>query len=126
MVYEITDHKTSSSIRIVNLDNDLTKLLKGHYNYEKHIYEFSKKTFLFENIKYIAPTTFENHINNYISKIKIKKISPHGFRYSHVSLLIHLGCDSCEIAERIGDAIQVIEKTYYHMFQEKKIIQSMY
>ena len=50
----------------------------------------------------------------------VKRITPHGFRHSHVSLLINLGCDSREVANRVGDTIQVIESTYYHMFQQKR------
>ena len=50
----------------------------------------------------------------------VKRITPHGFRHSHVSLLINLGCDSREVANRVGDTIQVIENTYYHMFPQKK------
>ena len=30
-----------------------------------------------------------------------------------MSLLINLGCDSREVAERIGDTVQIVEKTYY-------------
>ena len=61
-------------------------------------------------------------LNKYIEKANCKKITPHGFRHSHVSLLINLGCDSRDVAERIGDTIEVVEKTYYHMFPEKKKI----
>ncbi len=50
----------------------------------------------------------------------VKRITPHGFRHSHVSLLINLGCDSREVANRVGDTIQVIESTYYHMFPQKR------
>lgn len=42
------------------------------------------------------------------------------FIHSHVNLLINLGCDSRDIADRVGDTIEVIESTYYHMFPSKK------
>lgn len=48
------------------------------------------------------------------------KISPHGFRHSHASLLFHLGCDSHDVANRLGDTVRVVENTYYHMFPSKK------
>ena len=47
-----------------------------------------------------------------IKKANVKRITPHGFKSSHVSLLIHLGCDSRDVAERVGDTVQMIEKTY--------------
>ena len=39
---------------------------------------------------------------------------------SHASLLINLGCDSREVADRLGDTIQIVEKTYFHLFSKKK------
>ena len=35
-------------------------------------------------------------------------------------MLIYLGCDIKDVAERIGDTIQMVESTYYHMFPTKK------
>ena len=35
-------------------------------------------------------------------------------------MLVYLGYDVKDVAERIGDTIQMVEKTYYHMFPEKK------
>lgn len=118
--YEKTDPKTNNSIRIVDLDDGIVELLKEHYSKEKNIYKFNNSMFVFGNIKHISPTTFRRRLYTYIEKCDIKKITPHGFRHSHVSLLIHLGCDSREVAERIGDTVEVVESTYYHMFPEKK------
>ena len=78
--------------------------------------------FVFGNVNYVTPTTLRRKLKQYIEIAKIKKITPHGFRHSHVSLLIDLGCDSRDVAERIGDTVQVVEKTYYHMFPKKKSI----
>lgn len=47
-------------------------------------------------------------------------ITPHGFRHSHASLFIDLGCDSRKVANRLGDTVEMIEKTYYHMFPHQK------
>lgn len=117
---EITDPKTNNSIRIVDLDDNLVNLLKKHYEKEKQIYQFNNSMFVFGNVKYLPATTFKRKLDNYIKKLNIKRITPHGFRHSHVSLLINLGCDSREVAERVGDTVQMVEKTYYHMFPEKK------
>ena len=120
-VYDIVDPKSKNSIRIVDLDDYTYELLTEHYIKEKNIYNFSKEMFVFGNVKYIAPTTFRRKLNEYIDKAGVKRITPHGFRHSHASLLIHLGCDSREVAKRLGDTVQVIESTYYHMFPEKEI-----
>lgn len=68
------------------------------------------------------------HLKEFQINIQIylkKKITPHGFRHSHVSLLIHLGFDIYEFADRFGDKPREVEKTYYHMFPEKKKVQQM-
>ena len=116
----ITEPKTKNSNRIIDLDNNLVELLYKHKQKEEKIYNFNNQMFVFGNARYIPSTTFTRKLNYYINKAEVKKISPHGFRHSHVSLLINLGCDSRDVAERIGDTIQVVEKTYYHMFPQKK------
>lgn len=116
----IVDPKTSNSIREIDLDDNLIDLLTKHYKNESQIYKFQKDMNIFGNIDYIAPTTFARYLDLYIKKANVKRITPHGFRHSHVSLLFHLGCDELEVAERVGDTVEVIRKTYYHMFPSKK------
>lgn len=118
--FKITTPKTNNSNRIIDLDDNLIKLLKEHYASEKKIYGFSNKMFVFGNIRFIPETTFIRKLNYYITKANVKRITPHGFRHSHASLLIDLGCDSYEVAERLGDTVRMIENTYYHIFPQKK------
>lgn len=118
--FDITDPKTANSIRKIELTNDLIELLKKHKEKESLIYNFNDDMFVFGNIKYIAQTTFARKLDYYITKANVKRITPHGFRHSHVSLLIYLGCDSRDVANRVGDTVQIIESTYYHMFPQKK------
>ena len=73
-----------------------------------------------EILSIFPPTSLKRYLYKYIKIAQVKKITPHGFRHSHISLLIDLGCDSRDVAERVGDTIQMVEKTYYHMFPTKK------
>lgn len=121
----IIDPKSKNSIRTVDLDDDTAEMLKKHYEHEKNLYGFSKDWYVFGNVKHVAPTTFKNHLEKHIKQVQkeqinFKRITPHGFRHSHASLLINLGCDSREVAKRLGDTVEVIESTYYHMFPDKK------
>lgn len=118
--YVITSPKTANSIRTVDLDDNLIKLLKTHKNNEKGIYNFNDDMFVFGNVRYQALTTLNKRLYKYIESAKVKKITPHGFRHSHASLLIDLGCDSREVAARLGDTVEQVEKTYYHMFPKKQ------
>lgn len=119
-LYIITSPKTNNSIRIVDLDDNLIKLLKEHKDNEKQLYGFNDSMFVFGNVKPLSPTTFKRYLYKYTELANVKRITPHGFRHSHVSLLINLGCDSRDVANRIGDTVQMVEKTYYHMFPMKK------
>lgn len=119
-LFELLDPKTTNSIRVVDLPDNLVKLLKEHYEKEKKIFGFNNDFFVFGNVRFIPRTTFAREMDSYILKANVKRITPHGFRHSHVSLLIHLGCDSRDVANRIGDTVKVVEETYYHMFPEKK------
>lgn len=118
--YAILDPKTNNSFRTIDLDDKLVSLLRKHKNNEKNIYNFNGEMFVFGNVKHIAPTTFARHLSESIKIAKVKPITPHGFRHSHASLLIYLGCDSRDVADRLGDTVQVIESTYAHLFPEKR------
>lgn len=129
--YKILTPKTKNSIRIIDLDDNLINLLKEHYEEEQKICNFNKNMFVFGNTKYISPTTIRRHLKKYFSLTDIKSKNPyyeegdsiitiHGFRHSHASLLIHLGLDFKDVAERLGDTVEMVQKTYYHMFPEKK------
>lgn len=51
------------------------------------------------------------------------RIRLHDLRHSHVALLVELGYRVEEIAERIGDSVQVVTETYLHLYpgKQKKI-----
>ena len=116
----ITAPKTNNSIRFIELDDNLLRRLKEHYDREKKIYGFNKNMFMFGNIKYVSPTTFKRYLYYYQQKAGVKKITPHGFRHSHASLLINLGLDFEDVAERLGDTVRMVQDTYYHMYPQKK------
>ena len=40
--------------------------------------------------------------------------------FNNTILLIHLGLDFEDVAERLGDTVEMVQSTYYHMFPEKK------
>ena len=130
-LYDILPPKTTNSIRTIDLPNNLVNMLKKHKKEEQKIYGFNDSMFVFGNIDFIKETTFRRYLNKYVKLAKIKPknpnykegdsiLTPHGFRHSHASLLINLGLDFKDVAERLGDTPKVVENTYYHMFPQKK------
>lgn len=118
----IVSPKTKNSIRTLDLSNNLINELLAYKEEQQKIYGFNNNWYVFGGFQYLGITTLRNKLNQYIKIANVKKITIHGFRHSHVSLLIDIGCDFKDVAERIGDTIKMVQETYYHMFPERKKI----
>lgn len=123
--YIITSPKTKNSLREIDLSDNLVVKLRKHYENEKKIINFNENMFVFGNINHLSTTTLWRKLKHYTNTVKqsnknFKNITIHGFRHSHVSLLVHLGCDFRDIAERLGDTLTMVQNTYYHMYPDKK------
>lgn len=55
--------------------------------------------------------------NKYLELANLPYMRLHDFRHSHVSFLIHLGVSFPVIAQRIGDTLDVVIKTYSHIYK---------
>lgn len=84
-----------------------------------------------ENTIFFSFSTLEHAFKRYIKKSKVKAIRIHDLRHSHVSLLINKGGNQLAklyvIAARIGDSVEMVLKTYGHMFlsTQKDIIERL-
>ena len=76
--------------------------------------------FLFGGTKPIAENTIRRQLIKDIANANVPYISPHGFRHSYVSMLIHLGISTKIIAELIGDREEQVIKTYGHLYSNAK------
>lgn len=116
----INDPKTRSSKRIITLADDVLELLvklKEHFmQYEK----FNDNWFIFKGISPYSHTTANNHKDKYCKLAKVKRITLHEFRHSHVSLLINKGVPITDISERLGHADPSITLSIYsHMLRKQ-------
>lgn len=61
---------------------------------------------------------------NYELEMPFKDITIHGLRHSHVSMLTNGGAQIQDVAYRIGDTMEQVQKTYSHFFppREKEIL----
>ncbi|WP_378127496.1 tyrosine-type recombinase/integrase [Cohnella boryungensis] len=55
-------------------------------------------------------------------KTPVNKISPHGLRHTHATILINQGIPVKTIAKRLGNTVAVILKVYSHSFKEYELM----
>ena len=107
-----TPPKTARSVRIVTIPPFLAGMLK---EYMGCIYGLTKEDPLFQ----ISVTRIERFTDHHSEVAGVKRLTPHGLRHSHVSLLIDLGFPAHLIAERIGDSVNMINNVYGHLFENR-------
>lgn len=117
---QISTPKTSNSYREIDIPNVVIEALNSLYEVQKKCYGFDNSYYVFGNIKPLSRTTLTRYKDKYIELAKVKKITLHEFRHSHVSLLRSLGYTSKQIANRIGDTEITVMETYSHLFDTDK------
>lgn len=113
----ITPPKTLSSIRTVDVPENVMKLLK---RYTDSYYKPDEDSRVYPVTREIVRRTMQS----YIKKSSVKKIRIHDLRHSHVSLLINMGVNIFEISKRIGHAdASITSRVYAHVYADsgKKI-----
>lgn len=109
--------KTKKSQRTISLDPKTINILKDWHKY-------STKGLLFKN-ELGNPKSIV-HVNNLLNRVwrrypDFKRITPHGFRHTHCSLLFEAGATIKEVQERLGhENIQTTMDIYAHVTQKAK------
>jgi len=124
----------NKSLSYKTIDGSIFKIVptKNYKNYSKPIPDVligelknisMSGVYLFgrNNETPLARQTLAYTLDYYIKRAqdsgeKIKRITPHGFRHSYVSMLINLGVDVYTIAKLIGDTVEMVIKIYGHMY----------
>jgi len=108
----ITLPKTESSVRKVSIPEFLCDELK---EYIATLYEPD----LDQRIFTVNKTTLIHRFHNASEAAGLKRITIHGLRHSHVSLLISKKYDIFEVSKRIGHkSVKTTQDTYGHLFDE--------
>lgn len=101
--------KTGSS-RTLKLDNDTVEILKEWKRIQKREYlvlghnTMQANQLIFSNLKneFIQPVQVQKWMYSVIKKYSFKKITPHGLRHTHCSLLFEAGASIKEVQDRLG------------------------
>lgn len=123
------DAKTKNSVRIVEVDPELCKLLDS---YRKKIIakkleigkQHTSNDYVFVNFDTLIPIgkNLAGRILNkaYEDKIISKKISPHGLRHSYATIMCAQGVPIPVVAKMIGDTPNTVMAYYAHSMKEKE------
>ena len=110
----VTSPKTPNNYRKVAIPEFLEDLLQ---QYIKHQYLKNPSTPFFTH-HYVKA---RGRLIKAQNKAELnRKFTIHSFRHSHVSLLIDLGYSPTVVADRIGDTVDTVLKTYSHLYASSK------
>lgn len=116
---ETNSPKTKSSKRIIEINDYCVSLLSDYLKTIPDIVE----TQLFNSYE-----TIKTQFRILLKKSDLPKISIHGFRHSHASLLINLGINIVDISKRLGHSNPGMTlKIYSHFYKNNngKIIEAL-
>lgn len=130
--YELTPPKTEGSIRTIEMEKPIMKLLKRlvrkndkHKLQYRHLYEdFHDEDFVFcrDNGYPFIPKNIQMRMERILSKTSIKKdITPHSLRHTHISMLTEAGVPLPTIMRRVGhEDMETTTKIYTHVTNKMK------
>ena len=121
--FKITNTKNRKN-RTIKIPLLLKKLLLELYQHYNKFDGFNEKWFVFGGDRHLPSRSIDTEKDYYFALAKAKygeainRITNHEFRHSHASYLISKGVRVELIAYRLGDTVNVILKTYAHLFPE--------
>ena len=125
--WALTSPKTERSDRYIDLQEALLVRLRARFSAEKKKDGFSSSWFVFGHLAPLSRTQLARFLDKYIELAGVPRITPHGFRHSHATLLIRSGIDDQLIADRLGHTPAELRKTYAHIYADsrKEMIQKL-
>lgn len=109
--------------RYIGMPEQLKNIMYKLYRQNQEYRDFSNNWYIFGKTSHLGMATIDRHKDYYFQKAQeidstIPRLTIHQFRHSHASLLISNKIPVQLIAERLGDSIEVVLKTYAHLFPE--------
>lgn len=123
--------KTSNSYRQISVDKLLINQLKKYQKwcigvnlrYGKQIDKEKDYIFITEENELCSQEVLRltfNSVFKHLEKkdIPIKRITPHGLRHTHATVLINNGIPPQAVADRLGNSVEMVYKVYAHSFKD--------
>ncbi|MDH6367038.1 MULTISPECIES: site-specific integrase [unclassified Breznakia] len=111
----ITGRK-NGGMHVVAMDMNTKSLLQKQYEHESKKSHYRDSYYVFGGEKPIGQNTLKRHLDKIADLANEPRITVHGLRHSHVSYLISKGLNAYEIANRIGDTVEMVLNVYGHQF----------
>ncbi|WEV57832.1 site-specific integrase [Ligilactobacillus acidipiscis] len=108
--------KTDNSIRRVPLDKETMQILKKYMDSPlcgvNYLWQRDSNSPLGpSNANFWLKTIYNDHP-------ELRRINVHGFRHTHASILIAAGVPVTDVAQRLGDTVEMITSTYAHALKQ--------
>lgn len=117
----IDDVKTESSKRDIYISEELVNLLKQWKYKQVEIYGILPMVFNNKHKGYITQSHPQRYLDYVISKHDLPRITVHGLRHTHATLLFNANVDIKAAQERLGHSkYQVTMDIYTHLDNESK------
>lgn len=130
--YGARSPKTKNSYRTIAVDDVVLQQLKLYQKWcieRKFKYGMKldkKKDYIFISYQGATPVSnsflydvFESLYKSMKEdEINLKRITPHGLRHSHGTMLINMGIPPKTVADRLGNTVEMIYNVYSHSFKQ--------
>lgn len=123
--------KTANSYRTIPVDSILINQLKKYQKwcvatklkYGQQLNKEKDYTFITEDSEICSPEETRLAFNSVYKQFKkdgvnIKRITPHGMRHTHTTILINNGIPPQTVADRLGNSVEMVYKVYSHSFKD--------
>lgn len=123
--------KTKNSYRRIPIDQSVINKIKRYkrwcksvkFRYGERIDKEKDYIFINERNEKCSQEVLRNAFSAIYRQLKkdglkIRKITPHGLRHTHATILIINGIPAQTIADRLGNSVEMVYKVYTHSFEE--------
>lgn len=121
--------KTKTSVRTISMDNQTMAILKSWKKTQKENYfklgfnTLNPTQLVFPSVKntIMQPPKVGKYLDRIINLYNLKRITTHGFRHTHCSILFEAGATIKEVQDRLGHSdVQTTMNIYAHVSKKAK------
>jgi integrase len=123
--------KTINSYRTIDIDKSVIDQLSKYrtwcketkLSFGKHLKNNDFIFISYQTGEPLSDNTINKAIDRVVEKGNIKRITPHGLRHTHATILLNdreMRLSTKDVADRLGDTVREIEETYHHVLPKRR------